>query len=67
MGAAAAFEAGQRLLDLGFAWFLLAVEKGGGSHDPAVDAVATLRNLLLDIGDLQRMRLLRRAEAGQSS
>src|SRR5262249_3632000 len=34
-------------------------------HDPAVDAVAALRYLLFDIGGLQRMGLLRRAEAGE--
>ena len=39
--------------------------KRGGGHDPAVDAVAALRHLLLDIGGLQRVRLLRRAEARQ--
>src|SRR5262249_32826668 len=34
-------------------------------HDPAVDAVAALRHLLLHVGLLDRMRLLGRAEAGK--
>ena len=53
------------LFDLGLGRLLLGREERGGRHDPAVDAVAALRHLLLDVGGLQRMRLLRRAEAGQ--
>src|ERR1700690_1368822 len=63
--AAAALEARERVLDLGFARLLLGRQEGGGGHDPTVDAVAALRHLLFDIRRLQRMRLLGRAEAGQ--
>src|SRR6185295_4923823 len=63
MRAAPALEPFERLLDLGFGRLLLLGEQSGGGHDPAVDAVAALRHLLLDIGGLQRVRLLRRAEA----
>ena len=63
--AAAALEAFERLLDLGFARLLLGCEERRGGHDPAVDAVAALRHLLFDIGGLQRMRLVGRAEAGE--
>src|SRR3954447_8736882 len=65
MRAAAAFEAGERVLDLGIVRLLVLVEQRRRRHDPAVDAIAALRHLLLDIGLLDRMRLLRRAEAGQ--
>src|SRR6266487_6360 len=65
VGAAAAFEAGERFSDLRVRRFLRSIEERGRSHDPAVDAVAALRHLLLDVGLLDRMRLLRRAEAGK--
>src|SRR5262245_47740804 len=65
MRAAAALEAGERVLDLVLGRLLLLIEEGGGRHDPAVDAVAALRHLFLDIGLLDRMRLLGRAEAGE--
>src|SRR6185295_12309292 len=65
MRAAAAFEAGERVLDLGIVRLLVLVEQRRRRHDPAIDAVAALRHLLLDIGLLDRMRLLRRAEPGQ--
>src|SRR5262245_20685448 len=65
MRAAAALESGERVPDLVLGRLLLLVEEGGGRHDPAVDAVATLRHLLLDIGLLDRVRLLGRAEAGE--
>src|SRR3954454_17663602 len=65
MRAATAFEPGQRILDLGLGRLLLLVEQRGGRHDPAVDAVAALRHLLFDVGGLDWMRLLGRAEAGE--
>src|SRR5215470_19938106 len=65
MGAATAFQALKRSLDLRFGRLLLLVEEGGGRHDPAIDAVAALRHLLFHIGGLQRMRLLRAPEAGE--
>src|ERR1700704_2626919 len=65
MRAAAALEPGKGVLDLGVRRLLLLIEQRCRSHDPAVDAVAALRNLLLDIGLLDRMRLFRRAEAGE--
>jgi len=57
--------AGERLLDLGFGRLLLVVQERGRRHDPAVDAVAALRHLLFDVGGLQGVRLVRRAEAGE--
>src|SRR3954453_3898282 len=63
MRAAAAFEAGERVLDLGIVRLLVLVEQRRRRHDPAVDAIAALRHLLFDIGLLDRMRLFRRARA----
>src|SRR5712664_249718 len=63
VGAAAAFQAGERVAQLGVARFGVLPQDRGGGHDPAVDAVAALRHLLRDVGGLQRMRLGRRAEA----
>src|SRR5579885_3543123 len=63
--AAAALETRERVLDLRLAWILVVAQEGRGGHDPAVDAVAALRHLLLDVGGLQWMRLVRRAEACQ--
>src|SRR5262249_54045179 len=65
VGAAAALETGERLLDLRVGRLLVLIEERGRRHDPAVDAVAALRHLLLDIGLLDGVRLLRRAEAGE--
>src|SRR5262249_21783648 len=65
MGAAAALEAGERLPDLRVGRLLGLIEERGRRHDPAVDAVAALRHLLLHVGLLDRMRLLGRAEAGK--
>src|SRR5262245_8457300 len=65
MGATTTLEAGESVLDLGVGRLLVAAEQRRRGHDPAVDAVAALRHLLLDIGLLQRMRLLGRAEAGE--
>src|SRR5580692_7762081 len=63
--AAPAFQSFQRRLDLRFGRLLLVVEKRRCGHDPAIDAVAALRNLFLDVGGLQRVRLVRRAKAGE--
>src|SRR5262245_25488610 len=65
MRAAAALEAGQRLLDLRVARFFGPLEERGRGHDPAVEAVAALLHLFFDEGLLHRVRLLRRAEASQ--
>src|SRR5205085_7429607 len=62
---AAAFQPLERLLDLGVVGLFLFCEEGRGRHDPAIDAVAALRHLLLNVRGLQRMRLLRRAEPGE--
>src|ERR1700676_4989280 len=62
---ATALQSGQRVLDLRFARLLFIAQEGGCGHQPAVDAVAALRHLLLDVSHLQGMRLFRRAEAGQ--
>src|SRR5712692_351661 len=60
---AAALEPRQRIAQLRVARFRVLLEIGRGGHYPAIDAVAALRHLLLDIRRLQRMRLLRRTEA----
>src|SRR6478672_1640038 len=65
VGAAAALEAGERVLDLRLGRLLVLIEERGRGHDPAIDAIAALRHLLLDIGLLDRVRLFRRAEARQ--
>src|ERR1700676_1743630 len=65
VGTATALQSGQRILDLRFARLLLVAQEGGRGHQPAVDAVAALRHLLLDISRLQGVRLFRRAKAGQ--
>src|SRR5262245_22348141 len=61
--AAAAFEAGERIAQLGVGRLWILLQDRGGGHDPAVDAVAALRHLLFDVGRLQRMRFLGRAQA----
>src|SRR5256712_3199967 len=60
---AAALEPGEGIAQLCVARFRVLLEIGRGGHYPAIDAVAALRHLLLDIRRLQRMRLLRRTEA----
>src|SRR5260221_1597757 len=65
MRAAAAFEAGEPGTDLGIARMRIVGEERGRRHDPAIDAVAALRHLLVDPGLLELMRLLRRAEPGE--
>src|SRR5215471_4181897 len=62
---AAAFQAGQRVAQLAFARLGVLLQVRGCGHDPAVDAVAALRHLLLDVRRLQRVRLLRRPQALQ--
>src|SRR5690349_13658347 len=65
MRAAAAFDAGERIFDLRLRGLLVVAQERGGGHEPAVDAVAALRDLFLDVSGLQRMRLLRRAQSGE--
>src|ERR1700730_14559525 len=65
VSSAAAFEARKRVFDLSLCGSFLLIEECRGCHDPAVDAVATLRHLLLDIGLLYGMWLLRGAKAGK--
>ena len=67
MGAAAAFETGQALADLGIAGMRLLLEECRRGHDPAIDAVAALRHLLVDIGLLQRMRMLARSQSFENN
>src|SRR5882762_7272393 len=52
MGPAAALQAGERFAQLGVARLRVLVQISRRSHDPAVDAVAALRHLLLDVGGL---------------
>src|SRR5687768_10803362 len=63
MRAAAAFQAGKRVAQLRVRSFWIFLQHRRRSHDPAVHAVAALRHLLGDVRGLQRVRLLRRAEA----
>src|SRR5947208_4730888 len=63
VGSAAALEPGEGRAQLRVARFRVLLEVSRGGHHPAVDAVAALRHLLLDIGRLQRVRLFRGAEA----
>src|ERR1700722_5963318 len=65
MRAAPALQPFERRLDPRFGRLLLVVEKRRRRHDPAIDAVAALRDLFLDVGGLQRVRLFRGAEAGE--
>src|SRR5215510_7811902 len=63
MGAAAADEVLQRILDLRIRRLGIAVDQLGRGQDPAADAIGALRDLLLEPGGLNRMRLLGRSEA----
>src|SRR2546429_7787246 len=63
VGSAAALEPGEGVAQLRVARLRVLLEVSRGGHHPAVDAVAALRHLLLDIRRLQRMRLVPRAEA----
>src|SRR5262245_45210603 len=65
MRAATALETLKRGPNLSFGRLLLVSQKGGGRHDPAVDAVSALRHLLLDIGCLKGMRLVGSAEPSE--
>jgi hypothetical protein len=65
MRAAAADQRSQRLLDLVLAGIGRLPQEGSGGHDPAIDAIAALIDLLLDPGGLDRVRLLRGAKAGK--
>src|SRR5467141_852681 len=60
---APALEPGEGVAQLRVGRFRVLLQIGRGGHHPAIDAVAALRHLLLDIRRLQRMRLLRRTEA----
>src|SRR5438552_9189775 len=60
---AAALEPGEGVAQLRVARLRVLLEVSRGGHHPAVDAVAALRHLLLDIRRLPRVRLVRRAEA----
>src|ERR1700683_811165 len=65
VGTAAAFDRPQRGTNFFVRRFLLITQERGGGHDPAVDAIGALRDLLFDIRGLQRMRMLGRAEASE--
>jgi len=65
MRAAPAFQSGQRILDLFVGRLLVVAQECGGRHEPAIDAIAALRHLLLDVSGLQRMRLVRGAQSGE--
>src|SRR5919198_772926 len=65
MRPATALEAGERVLDLVLGRLLLLVEQGGCCHHPAVDAIAALRHLFLDVGLLDRVRLFGRAQPSE--
>src|SRR5256886_2941799 len=60
---AAALEPGEGVAQLRVARLRGLLEVSRGGHHPAVDAVAALRHLLLDIRRLQRVRRIRRAVA----
>src|SRR5262249_24163897 len=65
VGAAAANEAVECLLDLRIARMRIAVEQLDRRHDPTADAVAALVHLLFDPGLLHAMRIFRRADTGE--
>jgi hypothetical protein len=65
VGAATALQTGQGVLDLGLTRLLLVSQQGGGGHQPAVDAIAALRHLFLDVSCLQGMRFFRSAQTGE--
>src|SRR5207248_10930313 len=56
-------EARERIAQLGVARLRVLLQHRRGGHHPAVDAIAALGHALGNIRRLQRMRLLRRAEA----
>lgn len=55
MRSATALDAGQSIFHLCFGGLWIALKKRGGGHDPAVDAISALRNLLCNEGFLQFM------------
>ena len=65
MRAAPAFHSGQRFPDLRLGRLFVVAQECGGGHEPAIDAVAALWHLLLDVGSLQRMWLVRGAKASE--
>src|SRR5215471_2855604 len=62
---AAALESRERVAQLSVARLGVLLQVRGRGHDPAVDAIAALRHLLLDVRRLQRVGLLRRPQALQ--
>jgi hypothetical protein len=65
MRAAAALQASQPVADVGLGGVRLVAQQRRRGHDPAVQAIAALRRLLMDEGRLQRVRVFRRADAGE--
>ena len=65
MGAATALEAGEGLADLRVGGLRRFFEQRDRGHDPAVEAIAALRNLFGDIGFLQLVRLAVLADTGK--
>src|SRR5436853_254197 len=65
MRSAPALDARHRLADFRVGRLWIRLQKRGGGHDPAREAVAALRHLLFDVRLLERMRALSRAEAGE--
>lgn len=65
MGAAATEIPRQLVANLRFRGLGDSIEQGLGGHDHAVQAIATLRGLLVDEGLLHRVRMLTAADAFQ--
>src|SRR5882672_10320812 len=65
VGAAAAFETRQSGANFRVGRLFLGVQEGRRRHDPAIYAVAALRDLLFHIGGLQRVGVFGRAQALQ--
>src|SRR5882672_7684777 len=65
VGAAAAFETRQSGANFRVGRLLLGLQESRRRHDPAIYAVAALRDLLFHPGGLQRVRVVGRAQALQ--
>src|SRR5580658_2619860 len=65
MRTAAAFEPGEAVADFAVRGMRRRLKQRRRGHDPAIDAIAALRDLLVDISLLQGVRMLRRPEAGE--
>ena len=63
MCAAAAFEIGESVADLLIARVFIVAQERCRGHHPAIDAVAALRHLLIDIGGLDRVGFFRRPKS----